>query len=68
MLRSGVADIEEDLGKGGDGQLWPDLWWIGDDLWNGLEDGGSGWDDVVSGDGGIPVAAILDNVRTNLKV
>lgn len=42
--------------------FWLNLWWVGNDLWNGLEDRGTGWDDVVAGDGCVPVAAVLEQI------
>lgn len=44
--------------------FWLDLRWVGNDLRDSLEDGGTGWDDVVAGDGGVPVAAVLEQIST----
>lgn len=38
------------------------LRWVGNDLRDSLEDGCTGWDNVVAGDSGVPVAAVLELV------
>lgn len=44
--------------------FWLNLRWVGNDLRNSLEDGGTGWDYVVASDGGVPIAAVLELINT----
>ena len=44
--------------------FWLNFRRVGNDLRDSLEDGGTGWDDIVAGDGGVPVAAVLEVIST----
>lgn len=59
MFREVHADVEEDLLEARDGQLGLDLGWRRSDLANRFEDRCSRGDDVVSGDGLVPIPAVL---------
>ena len=59
VIGAEVADLEEEALEGGDGGFRAEAGWVCDDAGEGLEDGGSGWHDVVARLGFVPVAAVL---------
>lgn len=59
VLGEGLADVEEDLLKGGDGELGLEGLGGIDDLVESLQDGRAADENVVAGHGSVPVLSVL---------
>jgi hypothetical protein len=59
MIRTKIADLEEDVLERANGGFGLDFGWGGDDFGEGFENGGAGGDDVGAGGGGVPVLFVL---------